>query len=399
VDGVANDGGNIDLVAGANITITPDNAANTITIAAGGGGLTLPYAGSTSQAIAPGTAAFNITQTGTGNAGYFLNSNNGPVKTVVVDNTSTDVSSAALYAHAAAGNAFEAASAGAAATMDVQNSGTGSAISATATAASAISVSKGAAAAGTGITVSNWCPDAGIAVFNHGASHGIRVEQSGASYGMFISQTGNASGGRIEIPSGNNTTGDCLHLETSSTSVNSDALVADAAMGNAIDGSNVSATVPTAVFTNGATALTAPILQLTGSSSMYFRRNGNIETYGVMQADYFIATQNAGAVNSVGKNNIVHAWARVNGSSCAIIAGYGITSIIHSATGTYLIVLDEPFPSSSSFSAVATSWKATSNYSATISAYNSGNSFTVDTYNSTGTAADSDFMVIVMGNR
>lgn len=38
IDGVSNDGGNIDLVAGANITITPDDAANTITIAATGGG-------------------------------------------------------------------------------------------------------------------------------------------------------------------------------------------------------------------------------------------------------------------------------------------------------------------------------------------------------------------------
>lgn len=38
VDGVSNAGGNIDLVAGSNITITPDDAANTITIAASGGG-------------------------------------------------------------------------------------------------------------------------------------------------------------------------------------------------------------------------------------------------------------------------------------------------------------------------------------------------------------------------
>jgi hypothetical protein len=38
VDGVSNDGGDIDLVAGANVTITPDDGANTITIAAGGGG-------------------------------------------------------------------------------------------------------------------------------------------------------------------------------------------------------------------------------------------------------------------------------------------------------------------------------------------------------------------------
>ncbi len=38
VDGVSNDGGNIDLIAGANITITPNDANNTITIAAAGGG-------------------------------------------------------------------------------------------------------------------------------------------------------------------------------------------------------------------------------------------------------------------------------------------------------------------------------------------------------------------------
>ena len=38
VDGVSNDGGNVDLVAGSNVTITPDDEANTITISAAGGG-------------------------------------------------------------------------------------------------------------------------------------------------------------------------------------------------------------------------------------------------------------------------------------------------------------------------------------------------------------------------
>lgn len=38
VDGVSNDGGDVDLIAGANITITPNDGANTITIAASGGG-------------------------------------------------------------------------------------------------------------------------------------------------------------------------------------------------------------------------------------------------------------------------------------------------------------------------------------------------------------------------
>ncbi len=38
IDGVSNDGGDLDLVAGSNVTITPDDGANTITIAASGGG-------------------------------------------------------------------------------------------------------------------------------------------------------------------------------------------------------------------------------------------------------------------------------------------------------------------------------------------------------------------------
>ncbi len=47
LDGVANDAGDIDLVEGANITITPDDLGNTITIAAtGGGDITAVTAGS-----------------------------------------------------------------------------------------------------------------------------------------------------------------------------------------------------------------------------------------------------------------------------------------------------------------------------------------------------------------
>lgn len=38
IDGVSNNGGNVDLVEGSNITITSDDAANTITIATAGGG-------------------------------------------------------------------------------------------------------------------------------------------------------------------------------------------------------------------------------------------------------------------------------------------------------------------------------------------------------------------------
>jgi hypothetical protein len=67
VDGVSNDGGNINLVEGSNIDITPNDAANTITISATDVGLTLPYSGTTGSS----STAFSVTTTGTGKAGDF----------------------------------------------------------------------------------------------------------------------------------------------------------------------------------------------------------------------------------------------------------------------------------------------------------------------------------------
>jgi len=42
VAGVTNDGGNVDIVAGSNVTVTPDDANNKITISASGGGVSAP---------------------------------------------------------------------------------------------------------------------------------------------------------------------------------------------------------------------------------------------------------------------------------------------------------------------------------------------------------------------
>jgi hypothetical protein len=61
VEGVSNDGGNIDLIAGTNITITPDDVNNTITIAAsssGGGTITGVTAGA---GLAGGGTSGNVT--------------------------------------------------------------------------------------------------------------------------------------------------------------------------------------------------------------------------------------------------------------------------------------------------------------------------------------------------
>lgn len=85
LDGVTNDEGNIDLVAGANVTITPNDVANTITIAAtgGGGGIggsgTLDYIPKFTAATTLGSSTMYETATG-----------------FVVGNVSADVVNSAL---------------------------------------------------------------------------------------------------------------------------------------------------------------------------------------------------------------------------------------------------------------------------------------------------------------
>ncbi len=83
VDGVANDEGDIDLIAGENITITPDDVSNTITIATTGGGGTLddaydfggPGAGRTITVDAGGVV-LDATGIGAGNPGLVIEGNN-----------------------------------------------------------------------------------------------------------------------------------------------------------------------------------------------------------------------------------------------------------------------------------------------------------------------------------
>ena len=113
ISGVSNDGGDIALVAGANVTITPNDAANTVTIAAsggGGGGLTLPYAGTANSSA----TAFIVEQSGTGKAGHFHIGNTASTEHALEANTlSTSPSSVAVHATAAGGTAFAGSSSGA----------------------------------------------------------------------------------------------------------------------------------------------------------------------------------------------------------------------------------------------------------------------------------------------
>jgi len=102
VDGVSNDGGNIDLIPGANISITPNDANKSITISANGGsgGLTFPFSGTNTS----DDDAFSIVSTGTGGVSLFEIKN--PAKTTTT---------AALRANNNGAN-------GASAFFDLQNS-------------------------------------------------------------------------------------------------------------------------------------------------------------------------------------------------------------------------------------------------------------------------------------
>lgn len=68
IDGVRNDGGNVDLVAGTNVTITPNDVNNTITI----------------SAINQGGGSGNFTQINPGNA-IDVSDIDGPITTISVD--------------------------------------------------------------------------------------------------------------------------------------------------------------------------------------------------------------------------------------------------------------------------------------------------------------------------
>lgn len=102
INSVTNDAGNIDIIAGTNITVTPNDAANSITISAAGGGFTLPYSGS----VASNSAAIAVSNTGIGDGlqvnastGYAIDveNNSGSHTAARIVNTNTSNSAYAMY--------------------------------------------------------------------------------------------------------------------------------------------------------------------------------------------------------------------------------------------------------------------------------------------------------------
>ncbi len=157
IDDVSSDAGNIDLVAGSNITITPNAAAKTITFASTAPGLTLPYNGT----VASGSTAFDAENTGAGKAGYFHVTNAASaVEAMSVATTSNNAAGDALNASAQSGTALDASSTGTEPTIRANNtnaSGTAPVIRGYSGAASVFTVNQAGDVTAAGDVSANTC--------------------------------------------------------------------------------------------------------------------------------------------------------------------------------------------------------------------------------------------------
>ncbi|MBI5647790.1 MAG: hypothetical protein HY962_12745 [Ignavibacteriae bacterium] len=422
IAGVSNDGGDINLVAGANVTITPNDAANTITIAAaggGGGGLTLPYSGTVSSA----TNAFAVENTGTGRAAQFeINNASSTQDAVYIVTNSTSTSSNALDIDGGGGNAIEARNnSGTVATIDVYNLGGGSVAKFGNGSTSAGNIVEITKSGGTG---------KGMNITYGGSSNAIYVDNNSTGTGIELRQDGTGKAAYFHIEN-TTSTENAVYAESKSTSASSDAFQAKANAGRAFYGEsaitsgsntvysrntstggayfgvNTSTSYPTANFQNTSTTANAPILKTYGGGGdVTIDREGDISADGKITADEevsgtrFIATSNAStAAGSVGVNNVVYAWARVDlsGTTLTTLASFGCT-VARSGVGNYRLTFTTAFGNSNNICAVASCRQSAGNYTATIALY--GTTYIdIETYNGSGTQVDCDFQVIVTGVR
>lgn len=324
----------VTLSAGSNVTITP--SGNTLTIAAAGGGLTLPYGANPSLS----TPTFTITNNGAGAVAVF-NSNPGGADTDAIHavSSSSNSNSNAIYAQAQGGTGVYATSNGSAPAMYVRNSSSGNALNITNTGSGDnIHSAKGPGLSGRALHVTYSGTQQAIYVENNSSSisPAVEVMQNGAGDAAYFHMDNTSS------------VNNAFKAVTSSTNANSHAVVAHAIAGSAIVTSNNSATVATISANNLNGSATAPVISVGGNFDV--DKSGNVTADGVSTSDSFIATTDngAGGTPAIGghyRDNVIYAWANINASG-SVVAGMGITAT-KTGTGTYSITYNRSMNGSS----------------------------------------------------
>ncbi len=417
VDGVHNDGGNIDLIAGANITITPDDGGNSITIAAsGGGGLTLPYDGTVSASA----AAFDVENTGTGRAGYFHLGNASTASDAMwIQTASTNTSSDGIHAQADAGNAIEAFNNSTSQpTLYAYNSNSGPVAKfgkSTTSTGNIVEITKNGGS-GKGMNITYGGTGSAVAIDNNSTGTALDLRQDG---------TGMAAYFHVE----NTTTSqNAVTAESKSTSNSSDAFQAKAVGGRAFFGTSASGsgystvfsentnssgggafygansgTYPTLLLRNFNAASNTHLIEAAKSATTVFTvdTEGDVDASGRIQGDYLITTTNLGTGTPAGgglyRDNVLCAWARVAASG-SIVSRFGVSSVTHVSTGTYQINFSNAFASGNDVCATASARQSATNRFVMIGLYDA-TYVTVEIYNNAGTLVDNDFSVIVTGRQ
>lgn len=388
VAGVKNDGGDIALLAGSNITITPDAAAHAITIAAtGGSSFALPYKGNAAST----SILFDVENAGTGSAGRFSIDNTATTKAALTaQNTGTSSTADAISAFADNGNALQASSSGdVSATITATNSGSGPVASFSKSSSSTgdiVQVSS-VGGAGRGVSVTYSGTEAGVYVDNNAAGDGVEVRQDGTGKGAYL---------HIENTS---TTMPALHALSKSTSSGGHAVVATAQGGSAIHAES-DGTAATISAVSTASSLTGLVLTLGNPATVYsVNRSGDVWANGTSEARHFEANNSLGGSatpveGAIYKDNVCGAWARINGAGTQL-AAFGCTAS-RVSTGHYRFEYKNTFLSTYDAVPVANAMNSASPIVCVIS-LNSDNACEVKTYNLSGVLTDCSVNLVVFG--
>ncbi|MBL0174348.1 MAG: hypothetical protein IPP94_03615 [Ignavibacteria bacterium] len=388
VGGVKNDGGDIGLVAGSNITITPDATAHTITIAAAASpGFTLPYKGTAAST----GIAFEIENTGTGSAGVFGIDNAATTKAALTaSNNGTSTSADAFSAFAGNGNAVQASnSSDVSAAITANNSGNGPVARFTKTASSTGDILEINTTGGTG---------GGIAMTHSGTGDGINIDNNAAGDGIEVRQDGNGRAAYLHSES-TSATQPAVRVLAKSTSTGAHAIDAEATGGSAINAVS-DGVVPTinAVSTNS--SATAPIMKLGNPTLVHsVNRGGDVWANGTSEARHFEATNSLGASatpveGGMYKDNTCAAWGSINAAGTQLSA-FGCT-LSRVSTGRYRVVYKNTFSSSYDALPVATVISSGTPYICVISS-SQADACEIKTYDLSGTLHDASIHVVVFG--